>query len=59
MLRERRPFDRAVVGERAQAGLDDGARMPETGAYVQPQLPTTSVVTPWRIVLSARGSPAG
>ena len=27
----------------------------ETGAYVQPQLPTTSVVTPWRIVLSAVG----
>src|SRR5689334_17881220 len=26
-----------------------------TGAYVQPQLPTTSVVTPWRIVLSAVG----
>ena len=26
-----------------------------TGAYVQPQLPTTSVVTPWRIVLSAFG----
>ena len=27
----------------------------ETGAFVQPQFPTTSVVTPWRIVLSARG----
>src|SRR5437867_7464817 len=27
----------------------------ETGAYVQPQLPTTSVVTPCRIVLSAFG----
>src|SRR3954463_193740 len=27
-----------------------------TGAYVQPQLPTTSVVTPWRTVLSAVGT---
>src|SRR3954451_14308388 len=27
----------------------------DTGAYVQPQFPTTSVVTPWRIVLSAFG----
>src|SRR5579885_2450398 len=32
-------------------GLDAG----DTGAYVQPQLPTTSVVTPCRIVLSAVG----
>ena len=33
----------------------NGREASETGAYVQPQLPTTSVVTPWRIVLCAVG----
>jgi len=32
-----------------------GAEIAVTGAYDQPQLPTTSVVTPWRTVLSAVG----
>ena len=33
----------------------NGRETSDTGAYVQPQLPTTSVVTPCRIVLCAVG----
>ena len=33
-----------------------GARPGNTGATENPQCPMTSVVTPWRILLSARGA---